>query len=196
MKVCVYSLTTHWGNMMDNRNEEKYIVGGFEFHNKEEMEAAKKEQEGFDYLKRKVDLSNPVQVLHIYNKLLEKELFQTPVGYSNLLGMQSFLKGQGSTENKEIKNIPVIDKKEKEIYKKEVLDSNSKKKKKNYRQSYKSSLILNIALVIVILLMFYISYTGENATILNYETKIVDRYAQWEQELVEREKAVQALENK
>ena len=52
----------------------------------------------------------------------------------------------------------------------------------------------NFAFVVSILIMFLITATSGQTTILNYEKKIQDRYAQWEQQLTQREKAIREEE--
>lgn len=52
----------------------------------------------------------------------------------------------------------------------------------------------NIVLIIIVIAMFAISLTSGSTTILNYETKIINKYEDWEQELDEREAALDALE--
>ena len=53
---------------------------------------------------------------------------------------------------------------------------------------------MNIVLIIIVIAMFAISLTSGSTTILNYETKIINKYEEWEQELDERETALDALE--
>lgn len=55
-------------------------------------------------------------------------------------------------------------------------------------------MVANFAFVVSILLMFLITATSGQTTILNYEKKIQDRYAQWEQQLTQREKAIREEE--
>ena len=55
-------------------------------------------------------------------------------------------------------------------------------------------LSVNIVLIIIVIAMFAISLTSGSTTILNYETKIINKYEEWEQELDEREAALDALE--
>ena len=57
-----------------------------------------------------------------------------------------------------------------------------------------TSMIVNAMLVAVIVVMFYIAYTSDNPNILNYENNLVNKYAQWEQELSERENAIREKE--
>ena len=55
-------------------------------------------------------------------------------------------------------------------------------------------MILNILLILLVIAMFVITLTGNNPTILNYEQKLQNKYAGWEQELTERENAVREKE--
>ena len=52
----------------------------------------------------------------------------------------------------------------------------------------------NFAFVVSIFIMFLIASTSGQTTILNYEKKIQDRYAKWEQDLTQREKAIREEE--
>ena len=45
-------------------------------------------------------------------------------------------------------------------------------------------------LAVSVIAMFIISGTGNNTTILNYENQLIDKYEAWEQELEQREAAV------
>ena len=62
------------------------------------------------------------------------------------------------------------------------------------RASLRKSVILNILLILLVIAMFVITLTGNNPTILNYEQKLQNKYAGWEQELTERENAVREKE--
>ena len=58
----------------------------------------------------------------------------------------------------------------------------------------KKQWIVMIALGVVIVVMFIISLTGNNPTIINYRSKILNQYSEWEQELTERENALSQKE--
>ena len=68
------------------------------------------------------------------------------------------------------------------------------KTKDNTKKRLITSMIVNAMLVAVIVVMFYIAYTSDNPNILNYENNLVNKYAQWEQELSERENAIREKE--
>jgi len=42
----------------------------------------------------------------------------------------------------------------------------------------------------------YLATTGNNINIINYENKLVDKYASWEKQLTEREQRVQEAEKR
>ena len=49
-------------------------------------------------------------------------------------------------------------------------------------------------LVIVVIILFAITLTGENANVINYRNAIENEYSQWEDELTERELIVREKE--
>lgn len=63
------------------------------------------------------------------------------------------------------------------------------------KSKYRFSLFFNILLVIVIVIMVYITLNSNHVNILNYETKLQDKYASWAQELQEKEDALNKLRN-
>ena len=69
----------------DNKMDNRYEVDGFLFEIPTEYEKAKKEYEAIRYIKTKTDLDNTANVAKLYNKLLEKQNFITPVGLSFLM---------------------------------------------------------------------------------------------------------------
>ena len=56
------------------------------------------------------------------------------------------------------------------------------------------SLVANAVLIVLVILLFVISQTGSNPTVLNYKTNIINQYTSWEQELEQREKVVEEKE--
>ena len=63
------------------------------------------------------------------------------------------------------------------------------------RSKYKWSVFFNVLLVIVIIIMVYITLNSNHVNILNYETKLQDKYASWAQELQDKEDALNKLRN-
>ena len=51
-----------------------------------------------------------------------------------------------------------------------------------------------IVCMVMVVAMFAITLTSKSPTIINYESRILDKYASWEQELTQREAEVSAKE--
>jgi hypothetical protein len=73
------------------------------------------------------------------------------------------------------------------IIKKEGNDPPSSIQKQSTKKPYPVLLIVNVILVVMVLVMFFIALSGNQPNILNYRRVITDEYANWEQELTERE---------
>ena len=154
-------------------NTQRVSVGGFSFENKDEAEQAKKEIEGIRYIKTKTDMNDPEVILQVYNKMIGQKLFETAVGYSYLKDLQEYL-----TTIPFIKNEDILPK---------ALETESSGK-------LKISLCVNAILVVCVVAMFAMALTSDSPTIVDYQSKLLNRYASWEQELTEREKAVSEKE--
>ena len=189
---------------MFNKSDEQYEVGGFLFLNESEAIRAKKELEGVKYIRGKVDMEQPQKVLEIYNRMITENMFSTVVGISYLRDLQEYLTSIAYIKKEDLRPIPVVHPNaEKQM--KEVLEKEKQKRKKVKEQNisnteqkrrYQISFWANIVLLVCVIFMFIISATSNHPNILNYETKLINRYSAWEQELNEREEAIRALENK
>ena len=69
-----------------------------------------------------------------------------------------------------------------------------KKEKQDTRKGMIISVIINVMLTAAVIAMFYIAMTSDNPNILNYENNLQNKYAQWEQELTERENVLREKE--
>ena len=176
-------------------NTQRVSVGGFSFENKDEAEQAKKEIEGIRYIKTKTDMNDPEVILQVYNKMIGQKLFETAVGYSYLKDLQEYLTTIPFIKNEDILPIPVthprleesLKKQKREIAQKERVRAESSGK-------LKISLCVNAILVVCVVAMFAMALTSDSPTIVDYQSKLLNRYASWEQELTEREKAVSEKE--
>lgn len=84
-----------------------YKVEGFEFETKTQALAAKKEVEGIRYIREHTDMNDPDVVMDLYNRLILKEVFQTPVGYAFLGELQVYLRETPYIRSEDILPIPV-----------------------------------------------------------------------------------------
>lgn len=185
--------------MSENKRGNAVLVGGFIFTDEAEAKQAEKEAEGVKYIKGKTDMDNPQMVLHIYNKMIQQKLFETAVGYSYLKDLQEYLRAVPFIRNQDILPIPVQHPLLEQSIKSARRTEPPKKTKlvvkhADYRRRYRVTGALSVILSICIVVMFAITATTNNTTILNYENELINKYEAWEQELSEREAAVEARE--
>ena len=172
--------------------EKPVIIDGYAFTDEHMAKQARTEAEGVRYVRAKTDMSKPDQVLNVYQRLLDQKMFQTQIGYHYLKELQDYLLTMPGISSGNIRPIPVAPSL--------VVDDTSgltafwRKRLMRMEHKLRLSLAANPIFVLSILVMFVIAATSGQTTILNYENKIQDRYAQWEQELTERENAVRARE--
>lgn len=185
--------------------ERKYTVEGFSFADEQLAEQAGKELEGIKYIKSRTDMENPELMLEVYRKMLEEDLFETPVGLCFLKEMQESLRTNPRTRGEEIADIPigrgsaVQKEKEPEQPKKPRVGEPEKKVKLiekhiNYKRRYRLLLSLSIVLLIIVASMFAITLTSNSPNILNYENEIINKYEDWEQQLKEKEEELEKRE--
>lgn len=181
--------------MSEARKE--FLVEGFLFRDKDLADKAKKEQEGIKYIKGKASMDNPKVVLEIYNKIIKQELFETPIGIGYLRELQEYLTAIPQINKEDILPIPVED-----IICQEFISLKEAGKKTDKPSGkMRLSMALNVALAIMVVAMFVITLTSKHPNILNYEEKLLNKYASWEQdldrrqqEILERERALQMAE--
>lgn len=179
---------------MEERQE--YIVEGYRFKTQEDAKLAELETKKVKYIEDRMNYEQPDRVLTVYKKALEERTFQTPIGMGYMEKLHDFL------ENNEAVTEPVPPIPLQKHYSRQIREVTNpakkrikeRKKRDELKQKYVTSLILNIILVILVLLMFYIAIDSENPNVINYKNAVTNKYAEWEQELTEREKAVREKE--
>ena len=180
---------------------ENYEVGGFLFQTEEEAELAKRELEGVRFIRQKTDLENPEIVFTVYQNLIQQDLFETPIGYCFLKELRDYLlmipaiKNENPVKYKEISKEPKRVKKERREKKPEEKKEKRKEKNTNYKTRCHFFMITTLILAISVATMMVLAATSDNINILNYENKLIDKYSAWEQELEEREHALEKQEN-
>ena len=183
--------------------KKKITINGFVFTDEAEAEQAKKEAQGIHYVEERADMHHPKTVLEIYNKMVKQELFETAVGYTYLKELQEYLIQNPTINNRDILPISVthpmleesLRKKLRISAKKESNEKKMLKKSDGYRKKYEITLFISVILAVSMIGMFIIASTSNSPTIINYENKLIDKYAAWEQELDEREAALNEREH-
>lgn len=183
------------------KNENKsYVVGGYTFKSKEAADEAKNELNAIKYVSSKTDTKDPKQVYLLYNKLLDRELFKTLIGMNYLKDLQQFLYISKEIPNDRIRPIPInYELQEVLDGKREITGNKSfirklEKERDRYKDNYIKSIIVNVVLVIVIIVMVAISMTSSNPNIIDYERKLQDKYATWQEQLEQQEESLKDRE--
>ena len=170
-------------------------VDGFLFENEETAQLARKEEEGIRFIKQRTALDNPEVVLKLYKKLLEQELFVTPVGIRFLTELQNILLTSVYIARDEIppitvKATEVIQKAESaksaETGKQQVEAGNRVENKitGDYKKPFYVATFFAVVFAVSVLGMFIINaISGNNINIINYREKILNEYSGWEAEL-------------
>ncbi|MCI8668311.1 MAG: hypothetical protein HFI34_02120 [Lachnospiraceae bacterium] len=179
---------------------EKYIVMGYEFDNKASAEAAKNELEMISKIKSQGNMNNHKIALSVYNKLLEENLFKTPVGLEYIRSLQKELLSVKNIDKSEIKAIKINNEKSSEqqpVKKITEFQKNTDKNKKDaqkYKDRFTKSLIANIVFVIIIAAMFLIVKYTHRFDDQAHRERIENEYISWENDLKERESYIQQWE--
>lgn len=185
--------------------EQKYTVGGFSFADEQMAAQAGKELEGIKYVRSRIDMENPEVTLEVYRKMLEEELFETPVGLCFLKEVQESLRADPRIRGEEIADIPIertlaVKAKKEPEPPKEQTEKEPKKQVRliekhiNYKRRYGMLLSVSIVLVIIVAAMFAITLTNNSPNILNYENEIINKYEDWERQLKEKEEELEQRE--
>ena len=189
------------GNQRDNGKENELVVGGYSFETQEEYEKALEEKKSIENLMKKVNLEKKELLVALYSGLVTQNKLSTVIGLEYLCRLRDVIVNKKYAKASELPPIQTgTFKTEKAVgYRlsdmQQKLDE-QKKETLKYRGRVKSLIICNIILFIVIGIMMYIATTGNNVNVINYEHKLVDKYAAWESQLTEREKQVREAEKR
>lgn len=180
-----------------------YNVDGFLFEDEATAEIARKEEEGIRFIKERTALNNPEVVLKLYKKLIEQNLFVTPVGVRFLTELQNILLSSTYIAREDIPGIPV---KAEETAKnakstapvEKVKEVNKKVDDRvggDYKKPFYVALFFAIIFAGSIFGMFIINkISGNNVNIINYREQIQDEYSSWEAELKTEEERLEKWE--
>lgn len=172
------------------------MVNGYRFGSYKDAQIAEEEMKKAKYFETKMTGKSGRSRLAVYDQILDKKVFQTPIGWEYLKYMQEKLQELGIPEE-EIRPIPMymtfVHEQEQET-ERPARQRIRPSRRNDLLQKYRITIFLNILLGILVVAMFAITINSDNPNILNYKTAIVNQYATWEQELTERENAVREKE--
>lgn len=173
-------------------------VKDYLFSNTQDVLMAQEELEKIEKLEPKIGQADIELLYKLYNKSIEKRSFQTPVGLEFMLKVKKILDNNPNTPG-EVVPIPLYTtfdlttrREQQAIEKRQQF---MVKKKEDANKKLNISIWINVVLAIMVIAMFVIANTGNNPNILNYENAVINKYAEWEQELRERENRIVHYEN-
>lgn len=189
------------GNQRDNGKENELVVGGYSFETQEEYEKALEEKKSIENLMKKVNLEKKELLVALYSGLVTQNKLSTVIGLEYLCRLRDVIVNKKYAKASEQPPIQTGTFKTEKAVGYRLSDTQQKldeqkKEMLKYKGRVKSLIICNIILFIVIGIMMYIATTGNNVNVINYEHKLVDKYAAWESQLTEREKQVREAEKR
>lgn len=173
--------------------EKEYKVSGYSFSDVLDYKEAKRESETIEYIKANTDLNDKNKVLKLYHKLVERKTLNTIVGYGFLKELRDEIIGDGIINKENLPGIP-IEKKSKQnniTSPDHNMEVKNHKQIQEYRIRHRNSRIINLFLILIIFVMIIINVMSDRSLFQDYEEKIVNRYASWEEDLTEREKELE-----
>ena len=175
---------------------DEMIVGGFIFGTAADADLAREELSRIEYLDANMNYSNTSKVMQLYDKALDTKMFRTPVGWKYMDKLRAILMDSGYIEE-ELRAIPLYNVFARVEEDHSVLERIRpvKKKKDPYKRKYALSLILIGILIVMVISMFVIAMKAETPNMLKYRNAIINEYADWEQDIRDRENAVRIKEH-
>ena len=180
----------------EGRNDSNFIVGGYEFMSELDAQKASLDLSKIKILEVRAKASKPDDIKAVYEKAIENKIFKSPVGWRYLMGMREKLYESGYTDE-DLIPIPIpISLTRHSPFENLSVKQRIKPEPKTENVEFKRifPIILNVFLIILVIIMFYIASTSDSDNILNYKSNVTNRYAEWEQDLTEREKEIRKKE--
>ena len=182
----------------EGKGRDRFIVGGYEFLSENDAQKAAMDLSKIKVLEGRVKASRPADIKAVYEKSIENKIFKTPIGWGYLVGLRSKLLESGFKEE-DLTPIPLSVSMTRHsamdtLNVKQRIIPSEPKKGTDFKIIF--SIILNVVLLILVGLMFYVATASETDNMINYRKNITNRYSTWEQDLTDREKAVREAEKK
>lgn len=195
--------------MTDNEEIRRCVVNGYQFEDEKDYEDAVNEKKAVKYLEGHVNLNDTAKTLQVYNTLLAKNMFRTPIGLEYMRRLRASLqKSSAVKEELPYVRVPASSKpdgadgegsrggaKGNNGYR--AAEAKIKELENRCRRQHagrRNSVILNIILIIVIIAMFIIAGNSSAPNIVNYERVITDKYSSWKEELTDKEEELRQRE--
>ncbi|WP_408071256.1 hypothetical protein [Butyrivibrio sp. JL13D10] len=181
-----------------SEEEINLVVDGYEFLSKEDVKKAQTDKQKIAILGQKIHSTKVADLEAVYEKAISNRIFSTPVGWHYLAKLRDKLIAAGVREE-DLIPIPVntkftkVDLKD-EYHPRQYITPLPQKKKKDPKAVLVILIAMNLLLVALVVAMFVVVIKSDNDNIINYKQNVTNRFAEWEESLKEREKAVRIKE--
>lgn len=169
------------------------IVEGFLFPTTTEAQIALKEQKNIEIIKQRTPLNDAKSAYSLYCKLIERNMFKTPVGYSFLHDMREYLVDDLGFDNEDVPTIDIPKSSPTDIFA-DIKREKQLEEVEQLKLSKKRMTIVILSLIFIIASMFVIAIINPNVGYVNTERKVLNKYAAWEEDLVRREEDIKNKE--
>ena len=182
----------------EKKEPKNLVVEGYEFLSPEDAKKAELDKQKIDIIGKKVHSTKVTDLEAVYEKAISNKIFSTPVGWYYLARLRDKLFEAGVKEE-DLIPIPIntkitkVDLKD-EYHPRQYITPPPPKKKKDVKAVFVVLIAMNLILFAMVVAMFIIAYKSETDNIINYKQNVTNRFAEWEDSLKEREKAVRIKE--
>lgn len=164
----------------------KYTLEGFQFSSEEEYKLAKEDYDAIEFFKGKADMTDFAAVHKLYNRLIDRNTFQTSLGNVFLKELQDILLENNYRTIENLKKIEVVTFTKPAESVEEIQVEYYKTLSEKRRIKNRNSRIINVILAITIIIMFAVAIKADKTVFTNFEQDLIDKYAGWEEELEEK----------
>lgn len=191
-----------------------HSINGYDFQNEEDVDIAREELNKIQYISDKLT-DDPEAVLAVYNKMLDSKIFITPIGVEYLRQLQGYLLRSPQIDDAKVQDIPVLISYQEALHYKDLeqeltkaradISNRTAAEKKpakepetvseRLKRRFRFSIVAIVVLSVVIVALFIIALNSNTPNILNYRTEIENEYADWAQQLSEKEAELREREN-
>lgn len=174
-------------------DKDSLLVEGFVFPSYKEAQIAQREQVNIDAIRKRMRGADGKTQYELYCKLMERDMFNTMVGYSFLYELRHSLMETYGYREQELPNIELP--KRMEYDKVTQFNQGKMESKIQHLMMIKTRMTITIvALIFIIVGMFIIAAVNPNVGYINTENKILNKYSAWQEDLERREAAVKEKE--
>lgn len=182
--------------------KEELVVDGYGFSDEREAACARKEKETIAYIVANSNMEDGKSLLKIYNRAVEKMSFKTIIGYRFLGGIRAKILQMELVKPDSLMPIPmapsssaveedaVIPEVDMAIRTKEQ-EAAVREKTRIYRMIIGFLVVIIIAMIAITVKSRYSVFTYFTDYEQDIRDEVEDQYAQWQEELEQREKALE-----